>query len=234
MITHIPYDALGRVRHGWLDARHHFSFGRYYNPNRMGFGPLRVVNDDLIGAKSGFDPHPHDNMEIITYVRQGAITHRDNRGNEGRTGAGDVQVMSAGTGIVHAEYNLEDETTNLYQIWIEPREQGVAPRWDQKAFPKTPVTSALPLLVSGDDDAPLYIHSDARMYGGRLDAGVSIEHPVQGMAYVLASDGAFSVNGQSLARGDALEVVDEPMLTISATEDSEIVVLDVPSPTASA
>ncbi len=229
MITLRPYETLGRVQHGWLDARHHFSFGQYRDPARMGFGAIRVINDDLIGAKSGFDPHPHNDMEIITYVRQGAISHKDNQGNEGRTGAGDVQVMSAGAGIVHAEYNLEDETTNLYQIWIEPRQTGVAPRWDQKAFPKQEVVDALPLLVSGDDDAPLYIHADARIHGGRLIKNTQITHPVRKMAYVLASEGSFSVNGKALRKGDAAEVVNETELVINAITDCEILVLDVPA-----
>ena len=134
MITIYPYEELGHADHGWLDARHHFSFGRYHNPERMGFGVLRVINDDIIKAGKGFDTHPHKDMEIITYVRKGAITHRDSNGNEGRTEAGDVQVMSAGTGIFHSEYNLEDEDTNIYQIWIEPHKLDVTPDWSAHEF----------------------------------------------------------------------------------------------------
>ena len=118
MINLIPYEKLGGANHGWLKAKHHFSFASYQDPRRMSFGPMRVINDDIVAAQKGFDPHPHDNMEIITYVRKGAITHKDNMGNEGRTVAGDVQVMSAGTGVTHSEYNLEDEETSLYQIWM--------------------------------------------------------------------------------------------------------------------
>ena len=132
----IPFEALGRFENNWLDTRYHFSFADYHDPNRMGVGPLRVWNDDRIAPGMGFDPHPHRNMEIITYVRRGAITHRDNLGNEGRTEAGDVQVMSAGTGIVHAEYNLEREPTDLFQISIMPNERGHEPLWDTRLFPK--------------------------------------------------------------------------------------------------
>ena len=123
MINLIPYEQLGGADHGWLKAKHHFSFANYQNPHRIRFGPMRVINDDIVAPKTGFDPHPHDNMEIITYVRKGAITHKDDMGNEGRTEAGDVQVMSAGTGVVHSEYNLENEETNLYQIWMFPNKK---------------------------------------------------------------------------------------------------------------
>jgi redox-sensitive bicupin YhaK (pirin superfamily) len=143
MIKIYPYDSLGHADHGWLNARHHFSFASYQNPDRMKFGLLRVINDDIIAANSGFATHPHQNMEIITYVRSGAITHKDSKGNEGRTGAGDIQVMSAGSGIEHSEYNLENEETNLYQIWIIPNKLGVKPRWDAKEFPKDPVKNSL-------------------------------------------------------------------------------------------
>ena len=127
MIDIRPFDSLGAANHGWLDARHHFSFASYHDPQRMGWGRIRVWNDDTIAAKSGFPPHPHDNMEIVTFVRTGAITHEDSLGNKGRTVAGDVQVMSAGTGIRHSEFNLEDETTTIFQIWILPDSQGEPP-----------------------------------------------------------------------------------------------------------
>src|ERR1700742_2117012 len=135
-VTVIPYEKLGHADHGWLDARHHFSFAHYWNPDRVHFGALRVINDDKVAPGRGFGTHPHDNMEIITYVRQGAITHKDSMGNTGRTGAGDVQVMSAGTGVFHSEHNLESEDTKLYQIWITPNKRGVKPRWEAREFPK--------------------------------------------------------------------------------------------------
>jgi redox-sensitive bicupin YhaK (pirin superfamily) len=232
MLTVYPYAELGHADHGWLDARHHFSFARYWNPKRTGFGTLLVINDDKVAAGTGFGTHPHDNMEIITYVRQGAITHQDSMGNIGRTGAGDVQVMSAGTGVTHSEFNRETEDTRLYQIWIEPNERGVAPRWEAKQFPKTPVTDTLPLLVSGrktdaNSDA-LFIHQDAAIYGGNLKAGTTITQPITYQAYILASVGSFTVNGTTLKQGDGAEVTAEQALTISALTDAEILVIDVP------
>ena len=140
---------MGGANHGWLKAKHHFSFANYYDPTRMGWGALRVWNDDEIAAKSGFPPHPHADMEIITYVREGAITHQDSMGNTGRTEAGDVQVMSAGSGVRHSEYNLEDATTRIFQIWIEPTEHGGKPSWGAKPFPKADRSGRFVTLASG-------------------------------------------------------------------------------------
>ena len=233
MITVYPFEKLGHVDHGWLNARHHFSFGDYWNPNRVHFGQLRVVNDDTIASHSGFGTHPHDNMEIITYVRQGAITHRDSMGNEGRTAAGDVQVMSAGTGVAHSEYNREDETTRLYQIWILPAETNVKPRWDARQFPKKPIVNGpLPMLASGRaEDAEkgaLFIHQDAAIYGGRIEAGGAITQPLRHNAYILASTGRLTVNGAALKQGDGAEATGEKTLDLRAEENSEILVIDVP------
>ena len=229
MMDIVRFDELGKADFGWLQARHHFSFGRYYNPQRMGFGNLRVVNDDRVAAGNGFEPHPHDNMEIITYVRQGEIRHRDNLGNEGTTKAGSVQVMSAGTGVTHAEHASNTEPTVLYQIWILPNAQDVAPRWEMRDFPAEPVTNALPLLVSGDkaDEAAgaLYIHADAGVYGGRLAAGSKLTQDFGPRAYVLVSDGAVSVNGQRLEAGDGAALTDEGPLVLEAMEEAEVVVL---------
>ena len=148
MIEVRPFSGLGGADHGWLKARHHFSFASYHDPRRMGWGALRVWNDDEIAPQTGFPPHPHRDMEIITYVREGAITHKDNLGNEGRTEAGDVQIMSAGTGIVHAEYNLEPETTRIFQIWIIPDRRGVTPNWGAKTFPKATREAGFEVLAS--------------------------------------------------------------------------------------
>src|SRR5437588_1711098 len=137
MIELRPFAKLGGADHGWLNAKHHFSFASHYDPNNMGHGALRVWNDDEIAPNTGFPAHPHANMEIITYVREGAITHQDSLGNEGRTEAGDVQVMSAGSGIRHSEYNLEPTKTKIFQIWIEPSTRGGAPTWGAKPFPKS-------------------------------------------------------------------------------------------------
>src|SRR5579875_937519 len=170
MIQLHPCDGLGRFRNEWLNARHHFSFGQWRDPARMGFGNLRVWNDDEVAPGTGFDPHPHREMEIITYVREGAITHRDSLGNEGRTEAGDIQVMHAGTGIVHAEYNAEATPTRLFQIWITPNQAGVAPGWGTRRFP--PASEGLAVLASGaaEDQAAgaLPLHADGAVLAGRL------------------------------------------------------------------
>lgn len=228
MITIYPYSKLGRANYEWLDARHHFSFANYYNPNRMKFGVLRVINDDIIKPQSGFDMHPHKNMEIITYVRSGAITHKDNKGNEGRIEAGDIQVMSAGSGIIHSEYNLEDNDTNLYQIWIKPNKINVEPRWDSKVFPKEVLTDSLPLLVSGNNDAPLFIYQDIEIYGGKLKKNTIISHPIKRQAYLLVSQGKISLEGQVIKRGDGVEITNLPHIKIQTIDDSEILILDVP------
>lgn len=233
MITPIKYDQLGKASHGWLEARHHFSFANYYNPKRMGFGALRVINDDIIAAGTGFAKHPHQDMEIITYVRSGAISHKDNQGNEGKTSAGNVQVMSAGTGIYHSEYNHETTETNLYQIWIEPSEKSVSPRWDQREFPQDPVHDQLPLLVSGQGSAQnkdaLFIHQDAEIYGGRLTQGTTINHHLKRNGYLLVSEGELSINNVQLQQGDGAEITDETDLLLVANSDVEIVLLDIPA-----
>lgn len=229
MITIYPYENLGHADHGWLKARHHFSFASYYNPKRMEFGVLRVINDDIIQGGTGFGTHPHKDMEIITYVRSGAITHRDSQGNEGRTAAGDVQVMSAGTGIYHSEQNAESEDTTLYQIWIEPNKLGVKPAWGAHEFPKEPVQDALKLLVSGDGKAPLHIHQDAFIYAGNLQAGTIINHPLHEQAYLLVSQGEITLNGKALKKGDGAEITALSSVQIEAVTDAEILVIDVPA-----
>lgn len=228
MITVYEYENLGMASHGWLEARHHFSFGGYYNPERLGFGTLKVVNDDRIQGGTGFATHPHKDMEIITYVRQGAITHKDNQGNEGRTGAGDVQVMSAGTGIFHSEFNKESENTTLYQIWITPNKTGVPPRWDAMKFPKEAVTDKLNVLVSEAGAEGLSIYQDAKIYGGNLNKETKLIHPIKHQAYILASRGKFSIDGKILKMGDAAEVIKQATIEIHAIDDAEILIIDAP------
>ena len=228
MITHYPYANLGHANHGWLDARHHFSFASYQNPQRQQFGVLRVINDDVIKAGAGFDTHPHKNMEIITYVREGAITHRDSNGNVGRTVAGDVQVMSAGTGVFHSEFNLESEDTNIFQIWIEPNQLEVKPRWDSYKFPKEPTADSLMLLVSGDGDAPLSIYQDAFIYAGHLREGTELTHPIKHQAYVLVSEGSLELEGRLLNKGDGLEVAELSSINMKALSNTRVLVIDAP------
>ena len=232
MTNKISYESLGHVNHGWLEARHHFSFGSYQDPNRTGFGDLVVINDDLIAAQSGFATHGHDNMEIITYVRKGAITHKDDMGNEGRTEAGDVQVMSAGTGVVHSEYNLEDEDTNLYQIWMFPNKKNVKPRWDAKQFPKEPVEGKLKPLVTGFENKSedtLKIYQDAAIYAGRVNKGKSVKQSIdRDQAYVLCSQGKIKINNTEIRKGDGAEITDLKDVNITSLEDSEILFIDLP------
>ena len=228
MLDRRTFDSLGHADHGWLDARHHFSFANYHDPARMGWGAIRVWNDDTIGPKTGFPPHPHRDMEIITYVRTGAITHQDSMGNRGRTGAGDVQVMSAGTGVTHAEYNLEDEPTTLFQIWIHPREQGVQPAWGQQPFPKGERAGKLVTLASGyGDDGALTINADARVLGATLNAGEQVTHSVGAgrHAYLVSARGAITVDGERVEARDGVALTAGDHI-IAAIDEAELVLVD--------
>ena len=230
MIDKRPFSQLGGADHGWLKARHHFSFANYYDPARMGWGSLRVWNDDEIAANSGFPPHPHADMEIITYVRAGAITHQDSLGNKGRTEAGDVQVMSAGTGIRHAEYNLEPGATTLFQIWIEPKARGGPPAWGAKPFPKSDRAGRFITLASGlaDDADALAIRTDARVLGATLRAGETADYPLDPSrhAYLVPATGAVDVNGVRLDARDGAAITGEQSLSVTALEDAEVVLVD--------
>jgi hypothetical protein len=224
------FSSLGHADHGWLNARHHFSFADYHDPSRMSWGGIRVWNDDEIAPQSGFPPHAHANMEIVTYVRKGAITHEDSLGNRGRTPAGDVQVMSAGTGIRHAEYNLEDEPTTLFQIWIVPRAGGGAPSWGTRPFPKGDRAGRFVTLASGiegDADA-LPIRADARVAGATLKAGDTTQYRLGAArhAYLVPAAGSVEVNGVKLASRDGAAISGVDVLTVKALEDSEIVLVD--------
>ena len=229
MIDVRPFSSLGGADHGWLKAKHHFSFAGYYDPSRMSWGRLRVWNDDEIAAKSGFPPHPHSDMEIITYVRTGAITHEDSMGNRGRTGAGDVQVMSAGTGVRHAEYNLEDETTTLFQIWIEADKRGATPSWGAQVFPKSDRTGKFSVLASGDpDDGALTINADAKVLGATLNAGESLTYSLGAgrHAYLVPAVGEVEVNGVTLNARDGAAIKDVAEITVTAKGDAELVMVD--------
>ncbi|MGC6537318.1 MAG: pirin family protein [Candidatus Puniceispirillaceae bacterium] len=228
MLTHHPYKSLGGANHGWLNAKHHFSFANYFDPKKLSHGELLVINDDIIAPYTGFDTHPHRDMEIITYVRRGAITHKDNKGNHGVTTAGNVQVMSAGTGISHSEYNEEDEETNIFQIWIIPKSKGIAPRWDSAEFPKSPAKDKLSLLVSGDGKAPLQIHQDARIYAGTVAKGTKLTHKIRGKAYLLISEGAAKIDTISAQKGDGIAITSQSQITINATTNTELLIIEVP------
>lgn len=230
MIEVRPFSSLGGENHGWLDAKHHFSFANYHDPRRTSWGNLRVWNDDTIAPNTGFPPHSHRDMEIITYVRDGAISHEDSLGNKGRTVAGDVQVMSAGTGVTHAEYNKEDETTRIFQIWIIPTRTGDQPNWGSREFPKGEKSGQFVTLASGfdgDGDA-LPIRTDARVVGATIKAGETAEYPLgkDRRAYLVPAKGAVEIDGVRVNERDGAAISDEDVVKVTALEDSEIVLVD--------
>ena len=231
MIQVQPFDKLGRFRNDWLNAHYHFSFSGYRDPDRMGVGGLRVWNDDEVAPGRGFDPHPHKEMEIITYVREGAITHRDSLGNEGRTEAGDVQVMHAGTGIVHAEYNMEKTPTRLFQIWILPGKSGVAPGWGTRRFPKNEA-GALTALADGRpvaDGSALPLYADAALLAGTIRKGQTVRQKLGAgrVGYLVPATGAVTVNGVAVNARDGATITGENEIAITANDDAEVVMVDV-------
>ncbi|HEY0269968.1 MAG TPA: pirin family protein [Sphingomonas sp.] len=230
MIELRPFASLGGANHGWLDARHHFSFAGYFDPARTNWGSLRVWNDDVIAPHSGFPPHPHRDMEIITYVREGAISHKDNLGNAGRTEAGDVQVMSAGTGIAHSEYNEEDVEARIFQIWIVPNRTGEKPGWGARPFPRGERAGQFVTLASGfaNDADALPIRTDARVVAATLKAGESADYPLgKGRrAYLVPATGAIEIDGVRAGARDGVAISDVETLRVTAIEDSEIVLVD--------
>jgi len=232
MIDIRPFSSLGAFRNEWLNAKHHFSFGHYRDPKRMGFGALRVWNDDEIAPGTGFGAHPHENMEIITFVRQGAITHKDSLGNVGATRAGDVQVMHAGTGITHAELNQETEATRLFQIWITPDEMNVKPGWGAREFPRA-TGQGLAVLASGRADdkesGALPLHANAAVLAAKLNQGETTTYQLKPgrAAYLVAAVGDIKVNGKLAHERDGVALHEEPEVTIEALAPAEIVLVDV-------
>lgn len=231
MIELRPFESLGAANHGWLDAHHHFSFANYHDPARVNWGSLRVWNDDTIAPNTGFPPHPHNDMEIITYVRTGAITHRDSMGNEGRTEAGDVQVMSAGNGVRHSEWNAEDVDTTLFQLWIIPSERGGEPSWGARKFPKDERSGQFVALASGaaNDDDALRIRTDARVLGATVKAGESVTYTPADPSrhlYLVPATGRVKVEDVEAKARDGVAITQQASVTITALEDSELVLVD--------
>ena len=230
MIDIRPFASLGHADHGWLDARHHFSFANYHDPARDAWGRIRVWNDDTIAARSGFPPHGHSDMEIVTYVRSGAISHEDSLGNKGRTVAGDVQVMSAGSGVRHSEFNLEDEATTLFQIWIESDEPGVAPDWGAMPFPKDSRNGQFQTLASGDPgDGALTIHADARVLGANLPVGGSVVLDLDPARHqYLVASGPVTINGVEANARDGVAITGEERIAVDSDGDAavELVLVD--------
>jgi redox-sensitive bicupin YhaK (pirin superfamily) len=232
MIERRPFNELGGEDHGWLKAKHHFSFATRGDHSPKGWGSLRMWNDDEIAPNAGFPLHAHANMEIITYVREGAMTHRDSLGNEGRIEAGDVQVMSAGTGIRHAEYNVEQDPTLIFQIWIIPSSDGGSPAWGTQPFPKADRSGRFITLASGfdgDSDA-LPIRARARVVGATLRAGESVEYALgeRRHGYLVPASGAVEVNGVRIDARDGAAIKDVAVVRITAMEDAELVMVDAP------
>lgn len=215
----------------WLSTYWHFSFDHYYDPASLSFGPLRVFNDDVIQPGTGFPPHSHRDMEIITYVLEGELEHQDNLGNRGRVHPGEIQVMSAGTGITHAEYNpSKSDLLHLLQIWVLPRTRSLKPRWEQRKFAKAARQGRLLPVVSGAEGDTLRIDQDAVIYIAAFDPGPSVTHPLaQGRrAYAFVISGALELNGEALAAGDQARITEESQLVLAASAPTELILLDLP------
>ena len=222
----------GVGRHGWLTTYHTFSFANYWDPKQMGFRELRVINEDTVAPGRGFGAHQHDNMEIISIVMEGALAHKDSTGGEGVLRRGEVQRMSAGTGVVHSEFNgSQDEPVHFFQIWITPEREGITPGYEQKLFPEEERRGKLQLLVApGGADGALDIHQDVRLYSSILGAGQSVTRPVASgrAAWVQVARGSVDVNGVKLQKGDGAAIEEESSLTITGSEDgSEILLFDL-------
>ncbi|MDZ4313174.1 MAG: pirin family protein [Azonexus sp.] len=231
MLTVRKSEDRGYADHGWLKSHHSFSFADYYDPAYMGWGNLRVINEDLIAAGGGFGKHGHRDMEIVTYVTSGALAHQDSMGNGTTIPPGDVQRMSAGRGVMHSEFNhAPDATTHLFQIWIEPREKGIAPGYEQKAFTDADKRGRLRLIASPDaTDGSVTIHADASIYAGLFDADETATLPLNPArkAYLHVARGTVAVNGQNLQKGDAALLANESSLTLSNAQDAEVLFFDL-------
>lgn len=224
----------GHANHGWLKANHSFSFANYYNPERMHFGVLRVLNDDYVEGGMGFPTHPHDNMEIITIPLEGALVHKDNMGNQEVVNAGEIQVMSAGTGIYHSEYNYHaDRPLRLFQIWLMPNKKNVAPRYDQAKLEISQRRNKLQQILSPNpDDEGVWIHQDAWFYMSTLDKDVALTHQVkkpENGVYLMVISGEVEINGEKLTDRDAIGIKNVNEINIrSNTQDAEILLMDIP------
>ena len=232
MITLRPAGERGPANHGWLDSWHSFSFAEYFDPDHVHWGPLRVINEDRVAAGQGFGTHGHRDMEIISYVLEGALGHKDSMGNVETITPGEVQRMSAGTGVTHSEFNYDSAgTTHFLQIWILPERTGIEPGYEQKRFDDSEKRGRLRLVVSPDgDDGSVTIHQDARMYAGLFDGDGSAELAIAPgrLAYVHLVRGTATVNGRDLGAGDALLYRDEPDVRIERGQGAEVLVFDLP------
>lgn len=228
-----PANERGHADFGWLNAHHSFSFGRWYDPQKIHFGALRVLNDDLIQAGAGFPEHPHDNMEIVTIPLQGAIAHKDSTGGKGVIKSGDVQIMSAGSGIRHSEYNASDsELLNLLQIWVFPKEKNIQPRYDQKTYDENERKNKWQIVVSPDkENGSLWINQDSVFALANIDEGKAITYDKKFSSngiYLFVIEGSVTVNNITLNKRDALGISDFDIAEISANQNSKILVIEIP------
>lgn len=228
-----PANQRGHANHGWLNAHHSFSFANWYDPSKVHFGMLRVLNDDIVAAGQGFGLHPHNDMEIITIILSGALQHRDDMGNGSIIRPGDVQVMSAGTGVYHSEFNpSETEPTNLFQLWIFPKEKNIAPRYDQKTFAAADRENKIQTIASGFKYGnELYIHQDAALSLSKLRAGTAIDYSMSKKgngAYVMMMTGSAEIGESTAAARDAVGIWETDSFSIHAKEDTELLIIDVP------
>ena len=231
MITVRKSEDRGHFDHGWLDTHHTFSFAEYHDPRNMGFRALRVINEDFVAAGAGFPTHPHRNMEIVTYVLEGAVAHRDSMGTGSVIRPGEVQRMTAGTGVTHSEFNAEkNQRLHLLQIWLLPERQGLPPSYEQRAFPEAERRGKLRVVASRDGrDGSVLIHQDAALYSALLDKGTRVEYalPKDRYAWLQVARGAVNLNGQHLAVGDGAAIENESSLKIEGEEPAEILLFDL-------
>lgn len=231
MLMFRPSEARGHANFGWLDSRHSFSFGRYFDPAHMGFGALRVINEDKVAPGAGFDTHDHRDMEIITYVLEGGVEHKDSLGTGSVVRPGDVQRMTAGTGIQHSEFNASStDPVHFLQIWIEPERKGLEPGYEQKTFPTNERTGTLKLVGSRDGrEGSLTIHQDVDLYSTSLATGGGVTHEIRSgrKVWIQVARGTITANDQPLYAGDGLGLSDEGTLMITATDDAEVLLFDL-------
>jgi redox-sensitive bicupin YhaK (pirin superfamily) len=230
--TFYKADTRGHANHGWLDSWHTFSFAQYYDPNRSHFGALRVLNDDYIAAGMGFGTHPHDNFEIVTIPLEGAVEHRDSMGNHGIIKRGDVQIMSAGSGIAHSEFNAsKDEALKLFQIWVFPKERNITPRYDQKTYPLEGRKNSWQVVVSPKDEGAVWINQDAYFNLGHFDANNNVDYTMNTKGngvFLMVVEGEAEVDGQKLSKRDAIGVWDVDSVSIKTNAETELLAIEIP------
>ncbi|MEP1096544.1 MAG: pirin family protein [Cyclobacteriaceae bacterium] len=222
----------GHVNFGWLDSNHSFSFGHYHNPDRMQFGALRVLNDDVVQGGAGFPTHPHDNMEIISIPLSGALAHRDSTGTEKAIRTGEVQIMSAGSGLTHSEYNYnKEDDVNFLQIWILPKKSNIVPRYDQRVFNSLERRNKFQTVVAPDNNNALWINQDAWLSLADFDANTSTIYNIHregNGAYIFVLEGSVTIGGQELTKRDAIGIHDASSIELVANSDSKLLVIDIP------